>query len=127
MTNKNIVIGVMIVISAVLIVAFYSTTGDADNKLRVGHVPVSSSMLTFTMLDQRYLEEEGFQVEITRFQTSIQLAEAVANGQVDLGGTVASCFRNFAKRSGRLQNPRNVDIEKGKSFHLHNSKERLRC
>jgi NitT/TauT family transport system substrate-binding protein len=91
--KKTIISGIIIaVIAGIAISLLYSSSNQPVTltKIDVGHVPVSSSLPTFVALENGYFKDAGFDVSVTSFQTSNQLAEAVATGQIDFGGAVST-------------------------------------
>jgi NitT/TauT family transport system substrate-binding protein len=83
------VLGVVLVAAAaVYMVQAPKESGDVQ--LKVGVLRLTTVAPTFIALENGYFADEGLNVSKVEFQTSNQLAEAVANGQVDFSGDMSA-------------------------------------
>jgi NitT/TauT family transport system substrate-binding protein len=59
------------------------------DKVRIGYLPVFSNLPIFVAVEQKFFQQEGLSVELVRFESSTNLASALANNDIDMAGNVA--------------------------------------
>lgn len=81
-----------IAISASLVLLFllgwwlrYRQVPAATAKVRMGYLPMISSLTFFVALEKGYFEEAGLEIEGIPIKTSDNLAKTIANGDIEIG------------------------------------------
>lgn len=80
------------IVIAIVGVSAYLTNFQAPSEkipLKVGTIQITGTLPILVALEKGYFAEEGLDVTNVGFQTSNQLAEAVANGQIDFAGDMS--------------------------------------
>jgi len=108
MRVKNIVVLLIVVIVVVVIavVAFgKSKDGSADATVRVGYLPIINGMPHFVAADMHLYEQAGLTVQATPFESSNQIYDALAKGDIDIAPDFSSLpvLINHLKDPGRVK------------------------
>ena len=105
--NKSIALaGFAFLMLIVLIVAKLQpddpSEADDFSKIRIGYLPIAAELPLFVAVEQGYLEEEGFNVELVRFTSSNELGNAATAGHIDvMSGTATNVVFDIAAVSGK--------------------------
>ncbi|MEO8165967.1 MAG: NrtA/SsuA/CpmA family ABC transporter substrate-binding protein, partial [Betaproteobacteria bacterium] len=84
MHKKLIVLVVALLVTCGAVASWYAfRTGGNDSVVRIGYTPLLYAQPTFVALEKHYFEELGLQVEVTRFENSTQIVNAVISGDLD--------------------------------------------
>src|SRR5438046_10617827 len=74
---------------AVLVVALLLSAGiaEAQQKVKVGVLKLTSSAVLFVGVEKGFFKEFGIEPELVFFQAAAPIATALAAGQIDVGAT----------------------------------------
>jgi NitT/TauT family transport system substrate-binding protein len=83
--------GILVVLVLVCVVAYWiastrphETDSTGLVHVRIGYLPIAAGLPLFVAIENKYLEEGGFEVEAVRFSSSNELGAAAAAGRVDV-------------------------------------------
>jgi NitT/TauT family transport system substrate-binding protein len=86
-------------LSALVLLAMFTTGMAAAETLHVGHVNAASDVGFYVADKKGYFKQEGITVELTPFTTAANMIAPLGAGQLDVGGgTVAAGLYNAAAR-----------------------------
>ena len=105
MKNKSILVIVAIIIIAVIAVIFEGGKKSSDRVVKVGYLSILTGAPHFIALDQKLYENAGIKIEATQFQSSNQLYDAIANGDIDITPELSALpvLINHIKDTGRVE------------------------
>ncbi len=91
--SKVAIIGISIAVAIGILVAVFVSNASHPAQittLKLGHTQLMITLPIYVALEKGYFKDAGFDVSLTSFQSSNQLAEAVAAGNVDGGGVLSA-------------------------------------
>ena len=79
---KNLM--VLLTMVATAITLLINSCSNSNGVVKIGYLKISASLPAFVIQEQKYFENEGIEYELTPFQTSNQLVDALAANQIDI-------------------------------------------
>lgn len=104
--NKRISIPIFILVLLAIVVGVVMNNKNEPKKtIRVGYLSILTGAPHFIAIDQKFYEKEGLNIEGTQFQSSNQLYDAIAKGDIDITPEVSvlPVLINHIKDSGKVK------------------------
>lgn len=91
MKNKAIVLSSIFAVLIIIIILIFMVNPNEEVKIvKIGYLPIISSLNLYIAQDQGFFEEEGITIETVQLQSSNQLIDALVRGDIDVAAASSS-------------------------------------
>jgi len=113
--GKYIVVGIALILISTLLIAKWQrsnkiVTTPEMKTVKISYIPATCDLVNFIAYQQGYYKNEGLNVELTKFETSNQVSDALLAGRIDVSGCFAYpvAFSIEANQSDTLRSIRSI-------------------